>query len=305
MKSKLIILALLFSSAFVQAQQTSYNANFYWLQLPLINPAASGVQESVDLALGSSFSTNNSYSSNPLFFRADFKIAAINSGLGISYFNNNYSDLLDESTSEPLSYSQTIRINYNYQFSLFTGTLSLGINGQYKRSSWNFPSFIPPDTPIDPELGEKSGYEEAWGIGFGTQFTKEKWHLGISYSPVFTNNTQLYNDYSNLHTFFATGAYKFSLLKNWQIEPGVNVSINSVATITSIYTQFIFYKWAFLGASLVQGGNQPDMVTPFAAIKIVNRLYVQYGYTMLISDLNSKFSNQHSLTLRYSIATKK
>lgn len=133
-----ILFLFVFSVCFFESLAQGYLIqNQWWLQQPLFNPAASGMDAKLSSAIGTRLPGYETlFFGSYTYGRIDAKIDAINSGLGFSYFNQNPEYLGRK--DEQFLMQQRFAFNYNYQFQFKNNhILAVGATSEFLVTWWN------------------------------------------------------------------------------------------------------------------------------------------------------------------------
>jgi len=209
------------------AQTTPYSQQL-WLQEAAFNPASSGLKTKVDAFAGYSYlkligqfyhTTNQA-----VVGQANFYLPAINSGVGVSFNRDVYSE-----EAAPFDYdwegnitSENYRLNYNYQFHFKKErVLSVGTALTVRSYQWSDYSFSWCGVDNYPREGKIS----QTSIALGAIYATTNWQVGFSLSPTFvfaetktTAPITLFSEY-NLFT-----AYRFNMGKHATLTPRLYLS---------------------------------------------------------------------------------
>lgn len=295
----LLVVAMLEAATGV-AQERNYINSQWWLQRPLINPAASGVGYTFQAAAGSRLGADN-YDlgdGSLLYGRVDGKINAINSGIGFSYFNNNPEQLGNDGGNYNLR--QRFLLNYNYQIEFANQTtLALGTSLEVIYNSWNI-LWLPPSNGNDPALTPPSGDGTDINIGFGAYYSGNNWHVGLSMVPAI-NLKDDNNLVDSENMYYFTAAYNFNITDKVSIEPGILAHTIHFKTSYNFNLKAWYDRAYYAGVGVNLDGDYPDSYDLLLGIQIIHGLSFQYAYNSIISDISSLIPNRHVISIVYQL----
>jgi type IX secretion system PorP/SprF family membrane protein len=299
LKCNFLFFVILLSAASANGQNY-FIPNQWWVQKPLFNPAASGISDKLDVAIGTRLGGfTNKYTGSYTFGAVNAKISAINSGVGFSYFNENPEYL--GKTNEQFVMRQRFAFTYNYQFAFKNShVLALGTSVDFIRTSWNI-NWLPPGGGIDPGLPPPSGIGTDINLGFGAMYQAENWHVGLSAVPSATlvdaenltnQATTFYLSASYLSRFNGTFALEAAGLGGLDIDNWYTLNYNLKLWLVDAY---------YTGVGFSVSRNTYDSVDLLFGLTLFKQLKIHYAYAFTLSDFSS-MTNQHVISLQFALA---
>lgn len=271
------LVALISSVLATKAQQEIINVDRYQTQLPMLNPALSGMWAN-ELAVGARWTSGVVQQPAMPIIRVDGYSPVLNSGFGISVTGT-----ANKRGSEDIY----IRGNYNYQYQLKNNAkLSGGVVLEFGRIE-----------TIARQISEGSA-----GIGFA--YAAQNWHIGIAAQQLIAIYNQSTKRRQN-PIYVATGNYIFRLRKDFGLQPegmlGFDENNNQALFNVGFKTT---YRLIYLGLHYIKD-NQLffDVDTRFGVstgmviFKIIN---LDYAYST-----RENQTGRNTLTLRLFIAPNK
>ncbi len=271
----------------------------WWVQKPLLNPAASGLSGKLDAAMGSRLGGFQSQFEGILSYaRVDGRIDGINSGIGFSYFNNNPEYLFAKDSNFVMR--QRLAFNYNYQFTFSKNSiLSLGVVFDIERVAWQIDGH--PANPGNPSIPPQTGTGNDFNLGFGIFYQARFWQAGVSLVPAINLEDQVnLNDPNPKLNIMISGRYPFD--NDLAIEGGTLISIpeNQIDIIT-LNTKIWLANAYYAGVAFTYQYNFPDSFDLLLGLNLLNRFDVHYVYSIGLSDLANINANRHIISLQYRI----
>ncbi len=222
------------------------------------------------------------------------KLDKISSGFGISLQTNNVKGLFDVEVQESNleAVFQTLRINYNYQFSLKNeAILALGVAFQNDVARYNLAS----NTPIMPQP-DWVPRVAANKLNFGAAYQGENLYVGVALQNAvdFSSSNPNLDDYLNLNTYSLHASYDFTAGSRVKITPGFLYRLTTYPTQESpgntsrdinFYVNATFADKLNLGYGFVNGADEPDFALGTLGYTVAKKLQIQYGMRYYISDL--------------------
>lgn len=272
----------------------------WWVQKPLLNPAASGLSGKLDAAMGSRLGGFQSQFEGILSYaRVDGRIDGLNSGIGFSYFNNNPEYLFAKDSNFVMR--QRLAFNYNYQFTFSENSiLSLGIVLDIERVAWQIDGH--PANPVNPAIPPQASAGNDFNLGFGIFYQSRFWQTGVSLVPSVNlkNEVNLNTPNPKFH-ILASGHYPFE--NDLAIAGGVLVSLQEdTHHIINLNTKIWLANAYYAGIAVTSQKNYPDSFDLLLGLSLLNSFQVHYTYSIGISDLANINANRHIISLQYRIA---
>ncbi len=296
-RTLVIALGLQLFSSILYSQSSAIN-NQFWLQMPLLNAAASGVFNDVEAASGIQFggtqaSTNIIDAVTPeIFCRADIFVDKLNSGFGLNYYNTNLSQLF--SPTNNFVTEQRIGLNYNYQLRFNQNNLlSAGLCLDMKIKNWNSELMYP-----------ETGKETAHNLGAGLLFKNKYWFAGASFLPVWRIKEYDFAEYY-INLFTLTAGADIPINQRIKISSGINYTSGNYTIWAfnanlSLKFEDIFYA----GAGIQKGNYYNESWQLFIGLQVSNNLLIHYSYGHIFNDFNFDYSAQQNIAVIYTLSRK-
>jgi len=143
------------------------------------------------------------------------------------------------------------QFTYSYHIFIYNSQLSFGLTGnlfQYRISKEDA-KLKNPEDPLNGVIGKSTLVPDA---GFGVNFMKERWHVGLSISQLFQSNLKIGNNAEFQSTddlrlrrhYFILADYliQFSSQPKWEIEPSAILSLNERMQFQGDFTLKAYYQ---------------------------------------------------------------
>lgn len=292
MKTRYIILVLLFTQLLCNAQQDSQYTQYMYNTVN-VNPAYAGSRESLTMfllhrsqwvGLDGAPVTNNVSAHTP--------IGDSNFGVGLSFVNDRIGPVDENTISADLAYF--IQISSNFKLSVgLKGTaniFNLDVNklNIYNTSDPNFQNF---DSEFSPN------------IGAGAYLFSDKTYVGLSVPNFFETNRYNDNDVSvtkeRMH-FYLIAGHVFDLSQSIKFKPALLAkAVEGAPLQADITANFLIHEKLTLGAAY----RWDSAVSGLVGFQITPGLFAGYGYDMETSKLSNYNSGSHEIFLRFEIFT--
>ncbi len=292
MKTRYIILVLLFTQLLCNAQQDSQYTQYMYNTVN-VNPAYAGSRESLTLfllhrsqwvGLDGAPVTNNVSAHTP--------IGDSNFGVGLSFINDRIGPVDENTISADLAYF--IQVSSNYKLSVgLKGTaniFNLDVNklNIYNASDPNFQNFNSEFSP---------------NIGAGAYLFSDKTYVGLSVPNFFETNRYNDNDVSvtkeRMH-FYLIAGHVFDLSPSIKFKPALLAkAVEGAPLQADITANFLIHEKLTLGAAY----RWDSAVSGLVGFQITPTLFAGYGYDMETSNLSNYNSGSHEIFLRFEIFT--
>lgn len=297
MKKGMTIFLFLLGCSSIMAQQF-FIPNQWWIQKPMLNPAASGTSGKLDAVMGSRLGGfRNAFEGSLTFGRVDGRIGAINSGWGVSYFNNNPEYLFV--TDSNFVMRQRLAVNYNYQIQLGEHVLmSLGAVLDVHRVAWQLDFFG--NGPNDPAIPPQAGPGHDVNIGFGVWFQGKNWQLGASSVPAI-NLIDEVNLNDPVNTLFIHASGRIPLDEDIDIAAEMLYANSQLTQIVNANLAVWIANAYYAGVGVTYQRNYPDSFDMMLGLSFMNRFRLHYVYSIGISELSNINANRHIISLQYRI----
>lgn len=292
MKTRYIILVLLFTQLLCNAQQDSQYTQYMYNTVN-VNPAYAGSRESLTMfllhrtqwvGLDGAPVTNNVSAHTP--------IGDSNFGVGLSFVNDRIGPVDENTISADLAYF--IQISSNFKLSVgLKGTaniFNLDVNklNIYNASDPNFQNFNSEFSP---------------NIGAGVYLFSDKTYVGLSVPNFFETNRYNDNDVSitqeRMH-FYLIAGHVFDLSPSIKFKPALLAkAVEGAPLQADITANFLIHEKLTLGAAY----RWDSAVSGLVGFQITPTLFAGYGYDMETSNLSNYNSGSHEIFLRFEIFT--
>lgn len=301
MKKSILVIAFLAWYHFAFGQQ-NFIANQYWLQMPMLNPAASGTKNLFELASGFRVNSEKGYSAefgSPFYVRVDWFIPTIKSGFGFSYYDD-YANLWFKYQPE-YYYLQNFKFNYNTQIEVERKKfLSLGFNIDWQHMDWQLPWRFS-DPPPAPARPADTASQNVVQMGFGGWYTTPNFYFGLSMLPIFKLVAEdgLYEPQTHWNML---GGYHFEISDDWKITPMVLVNYGTKASNMNLGVQFSRSDWLYFGVNanyytITKTDYADASLNFFLGITILDFLGINYCYSAAYTETSSANTQNHSISL--------
>lgn len=290
MKTRYIILVLLFTQILCYAQQDSQYTQYMYNTVN-VNPAYAGSRESLTMfllhrsqwvGLDGAPVTNNVSAHTP--------IGDSNFGAGLSFVNDRIGPVDENVISADLAYF--IQISSNFKLSVgLKGTanlFNLDVNklNIYNQSDPQFQNF---DTEFSPN------------IGAGLYLFSDKTYIGLSVPNFFETNRYNDNDVTvtkeRMHYYLIAG-HVFDLSSSIKFKPALLAkAVEGAPLQADITANFLIHDKLTLGAAY----RWDSAVSGLIGFQITPSIFAGYGYDMETSKLSNYNSGSHEIFLRFEI----
>lgn len=290
MKTRYIILVLLFTQLLCNAQQDSQYTQYMYNTVN-VNPAYAGSRESLTMfilhrsqwvGLDGAPVTNNVSAHTPL--------GDSNFGIGLSFVNDRIGPVDENTISADLAYF--IQVSSNYKLSVgLKGTaniFNLDVNklNIYNASDPNFQNFNSEFSP---------------NIGAGAYLFSDRTYVGLSVPNFFETNRYNDNDVSvtkeRMH-FYLIAGHVFDLSQSIKFKPALLAkAVEGAPLQADITANFLIHEKLTLGAAY----RWDSAISGLVGFQITPSLFAGYGYDMETSNLSNYNSGSHEIFLRFEI----
>lgn len=319
----LALLIFLFSSACVFGQQTPQYSQYQRNQF-MVNPAAAGVYDFVDLTLsgrwqwlGVQDAPRTSYLafSVPLKFQPKYYNPGLRTGSGVIENPEVKTGKLKHTVGGQLladQYGAFRKISFSGTYAVHVPmtkklNLSLGFkaglsNNTFFANQAQVLNIIAPSQNqyIDPTYDnfiQDQSNRYFLDMGAGLYLYSKKMFLGIAAEQLTRDFVQFGQGTANFNPqihFNLIGGYKISLNENFTLTPGFLLKYMKPAPISIDGTvQLEYKKWLWL----TLGYRHTDALIVMAGMNVSDRFKVGYSYDYSVSRFNNFSSGGHELTL--------
>lgn len=290
MKTKYIILVLVFTQLLCNAQQDSQYTQYMYNTVN-VNPAYAGSRESLTMfllhrtqwvGLDGAPVTNNVSAHTP--------IGDSNFGIGLSFVNDRIGPVDENIISADLAYF--IQISSNYK-------LSVGLKGTANLFNLDV-NKLNPQHSGDPQF-QNFNTEFSPNIGAGLYLFSDKTYIGLSAPNFFETNRYNDNEVSvtkeRMHLYLIAG-HVFNLSPSIKFKPALLAkAVEGAPLQTDITANFLIHDKLTLGAAY----RWSSAVSGLVGFQISPSIFAGYGYDMETSKLSNYNSGSHEIFLRFEI----
>lgn len=290
MKTKYIILVLVFTQLLCNAQQDSQYTQYMYNTVN-VNPAYAGSRESLTMfllhrtqwvGLDGAPVTNNVSAHTP--------IGDSNFGIGLSFVNDRIGPVDENIISADLAYF--IQISSNYK-------LSVGLKGTANLFNLDV-NKLNPQHSGDPQF-QNFNTEFSPNIGAGLYLFSDKTYIGLSAPNFFETNRYNENEVSvtkeRMHLYLIAG-HVFNLSPSIKFKPALLAkAVEGAPLQTDITANFLIHDKLTLGAAY----RWSSAVSGLVGFQISPSIFAGYGYDMETSKLSNYNSGSHEIFLRFEI----
>ncbi len=140
---------------------------------------------------------------------------------------------------------------------------------------------------------------------FGLLWYSDKWHVGLSANQLLNNKLDFFpgdRDGRMAVHYFLTGAYKFDVNSDFQVEPAILVKyVEPALPSIDVSARVIFKGNLWLGAAY----RSQDAATVYAGYDIMDYLTIGYAYDISTSGLRNYTDGSHEILLALRFITKR
>ena len=290
MKTKYIILVLVFTQLLCNAQQDSQYTQYMYNTVN-VNPAYAGSRESLTMfllhrtqwvGLDGAPVTNNVSAHTP--------IGDSNFGIGLSFVNDRIGPVDENIISADLAYF--IQISSNYK-------LSVGLKGTANLFNLDV-NKLNPQHSGDPQF-QNFNTEFSPNIGAGLYLFSDKTYIGLSAPNFFETNRYNDNEVSvtkeRMHLYLIAG-HVFNLSPSIKFKPALLAkAVEGAPLQTDVTANFLIHDKLTLGAAY----RWSSAVSGLVGFQISPSIFAGYGYDMETSKLSNYNSGSHEIFLRFEI----
>lgn len=294
MRSLFIIFFLCTSAMF--AQQDKLITNFMYDKMS-INPGETGLDDGI---CATSIYRNQWDKVNGAPNSAVLNVAAnmnrfFPGGLGISFYHD----------AIGFSRQNNILLNYSYPISLGNvGTLGAGIGIGMMTYAMN-PSWIPPQTIVDPTLPAANFTSANLDLNFGLYLKGKNFYAGLSSTHL--SESELLGSatgigttgYSTARHYYAMGGYKLSNVGPGSLDFNLLMRTDMVKYSVDINTRYFFKKD---GDDIAYAGltyRTSDALAIMLGYNAFKNFTVGYSYDLTINKLSSISRGSHEFFVKY------
>lgn len=285
---KLFTIAVLALSLKAVAQQdpqfTQFMFNKVW-----VNPGAAGANDAICAnLLGRSQWMGFEGHPTTVMFSADMPINAINSGVGLTFYQDKLGQIA----------TTNVKAAYAYRLKLGTGRLGLGIDLGYLGKTIGA---LNPLQPGDPTvLASQNNSAGSFDVSFGAHYSNQQLYFGLSATHL-TGQRLKYKDGSveaNVGTaqhLFAQGGYNWAVSPTFEIRPSFLIKTDFASAQVDLNVTAVFNNRFWGGLSY----RLQDALAINAGLNIWKDLRLGLAYDITTSKLNQYSSGSAEIYLGY------
>lgn len=271
-------------------QQLTFNSQ-YMLNPYLINPAAAGTNEKLNIA--TSFRQQwVGFNEAPRTQMIGFNmLAGDNMGVGAIIYNDVTGPLRNIGFKG--SYAYHIKINDDTK-------LSLGMSLSLTQHVLDANSFVL-NNEVDPTLNTGTMKSLNPDGAFGIQYYGKNFHIGIAAPQMIENKLKFESSFQEMNRqvrhYFLTGAYKFEISDELEIEPSTLLKfVPNTPFQFDINARLIYSKSMWLGFSY------RDKASLVAMVGMERQQFkIGYSYDYVLSNIRNYSGGTHELYLSFSL----
>lgn len=228
---KLFTIAILALTLKAAAQQDPQFTQFMFNRL-WANPGAAGANDAICANfLGRSQWIGFEGHPNTFLLSADMPINAINSGVGLTF----YQDKLGEISTT------AVKAAYAYRLRLGTGRLGLGVDLGYlgKSIGQNLSPLQAADPVVDAIKGQRAG---SFDLSFGAFYSNQKLYFGLSATHLTGQDFKFDggNKISAAQHFWAVGGYNWAVSPTFELRPSFIVKTDFASAQVDLNVTAVF-----------------------------------------------------------------
>ncbi|UPT68060.1 MAG: type IX secretion system membrane protein PorP/SprF [Sphingobacteriales bacterium JAD_PAG50586_3] len=292
MKKLFTIAALAFTIS-LSAQQDPQFTQFFFNKL-WVNPGAAGANDAICAnLLGRNQWMGFDGHPRTMAFSADMPINSINSGVGLSF----YQDKLGQISST------NVKLAYAYRLKLGSGRLGLGVDlGYLGKGFADIGEFSPlqgNDPIVDQLAGSNAG---TFDMSFGAFYSNEKLYFGVSATHLtgqnfkFDDNTSVAPaQFGAAQHLWVMGGYNWEISPDFTLKPAFIVKSDLASTQVDINATAVFMNRFWGGLSY----RLQDALAVNVGLNIWKDLKLGLAYDITTSKLNQYSSGSAELFLGY------
>lgn len=290
MKKLFTIAALAFTFS-LSAQQDPQFTQFFFNKV-WVNPGAAGSSDAICAnLLGRSQWMGFDGHPRTMLFSADMPINAINSGAGLTFYQDKLGQIA----------TTNVKLAYAYRLKLGSGRLGLGLDLGYlgKNIDANFIPLQNGDPVVNQLAGQSAG---TFDMSFGAFYSNEKLYFGISASHLLGQDFK-FQDNSTLplaklgaaQHMSVIGGYNWEISPDFTLKPSFMVKTDFASTQVDINATAVFMNRFWGGISY----RLQDAVAINVGLNIWKDLRLGLAYDITTSKLNQYSSGSPEIFLGY------
>lgn len=271
-------------------QQLTFNSQ-YMLNPYLINPAAAGTNERLNVA--TSFRQQwSGFNDAPRTQMLSFNmLAGKNMGVGAVLYNDITGPLRNIGFTG--SYAYHLDINDNSK-------ISFGLSLSLTQHVLDANSFVLNDE-VDATLNTGNMRSLNPDASFGIQYYGKNYHIGIATPQLIENKYKFGNDFEEINRhvrhYYLTGAYRFEINPDFEIEPSTLLKYAPAAPF-----QFDINARLIYSQSMWVGVSYRDRASLVAMVGMERSQFkIGYSYDYVISNIRNYSGGTHELYLSFAL----
>ncbi len=307
MKHLYSIIIVFFAATGVSFAQQTQLFSQHLFNRTFINPANAGVADRVEaVAFYRSQWVGLEGSPEYQSVTADLPLFDINSGVGLSFYN----DALG------VERNTAVYAVYAYHKSLGKGKLSVGLRAGWVQKGFDGSQLTTPggqyndntqpvhNDGVIPNVNVSGGTPD---VGLGVQYSTAEYFVGVSLDQLLAPSLQLQGGntspeialrrHINLHA-----GYDFAVANRWLVTPTALVRSDFVknqldVAVVATYNRFIRFGAGYRGYN----GRSQDAIIAILGLQLSEQWQFGYSYDYNISELANVNAGTHELFVRYQL----
>jgi type IX secretion system PorP/SprF family membrane protein len=151
----------------------------------------------------------------------------------------------------------------------------------------------------DPSMTGQLESELKPDASFGLVYYSDNYYVGLSADQIFNNQLELFpgdGDSKMAVHYYLTGAYKFKVSENFDIEPAILIKyVQPVPVQFDLTARVIYNSNLWLGGSY----RTNDAAAVYAGYDIMDYLTIGYSYDITTSELKQYSDGTHEIFLQF------
>lgn len=286
---KLFTIAALAFTINLSAQQDPQFTQFFFNKV-WVNPGAAGANDAICASLlGRSQWMGFEGHPKTMLLSVDMPINAINSGAGLSFYQDNLGQIT----------TTNVKLAYAYRLKLGTGRLGLGLDLGYlgKSVSTDFNPLTPNDPTVQGIAGKNAG---TFDMSFGAFYNNQKLYFGVSATHL-TGQDFKFKDGSTItklgaaQHMFVMGGYNWEISPDFTLKPSFLVKTDFASTQVDVNLTATFMNRFWGGLSY----RLQDALAVNVGLNLWKDLRLGMAYDITTSRLNQYSSGSAEVFLGY------
>lgn len=295
MKSIITVLAIFcFLNSYAQQDPL---LTMYWNNYSLSNPAATAV----DYKHYAAFIGRHQWSGyenggepRTISMAYNLKLDKFNSGLGVSYMNDQIGFMVNN----------IIKVNYSYQIQFKKErVLSAGVSFNFNRKSIDYSELNPID-PGDSYLPDEEMVDLLFDMNMGAFYQSPRLTLGVSMTNIFETKSDNLGFKNRRHSYVIV-SYGLPIGKDLEIRPGALYKTDFSSGQFDINVRTIYKEYYSLGITYRISDNlstRGSVFAFYAGVDLFKKFRIAYAYDYLSDDdLRDLYGASHEICLAFMI----